>query len=69
MRILILLFCVFTISVQQLVAQSMDRAKTLYKEREYQAAAEEIKKFLATNLETDALLLAGDIYLEMEYPD
>lgn len=69
MRILILLFCVFTISVQQLAAQSMDRAKTLYKEREYQAAAEEIKKFLATNLETDALLLAGDIYLEMEYPD
>jgi Tfp pilus assembly protein PilF len=69
MRILILLFCVLTFSVQHLSAQSLERAKTLYKEREYQAAGEEIKKFLATNQETEGLLLAGDIYLAMEYPD
>lgn len=69
MRILILLFCVLTFSVQHLSAQSLERAKTLYKEREYQSAGEEIKKFLATNQETEGLLLAGDIYLAMEYPD
>ncbi len=69
MRILILLFCVLTFGVQIVSAQSLERAKTLYKEREYQSAGEEIKKFLTANQESEGLLLAGDIYLAMEYPD
>lgn len=60
---------VLFVSIGSILADQLERARRLYQEKQYAEAASAIEEYLRrepSNLE--ALLLAGDIYIQLERP-